>query len=193
MPRSPLLYIDPGSSLQYFISASSVYSLAFFKPIILRQGMGFSYAKAQLLSSPPYVFAIICSLAMAYVSDKFRIRWPVLCFQAATAIVGLLIILYAGPPGVRYFGLYLAVFGTQANIPGSLAYGQSNTSKQERKGVVAAAMISVGAAGGICGSTIFRSQDAPQYLPGMWSTIAMQMLVCCPADLNQWLNLLTAS
>lgn len=138
--------------------------------------MGFSYAKAQLLSSPPYVFAIICSLAMAYVSDKLRIRWPILCFQATVAIVGLLVILYAGTPAARYFGLYLAVYGTQSNIPGSLAYGQSNTSKQEKKGVVAAAMISVGAAGGICGSTIFRSQDAPQYLPGMWSTIAMQML-----------------
>ncbi|ETN39961.1 uncharacterized protein HMPREF1541_06188 [Cyphellophora europaea CBS 101466] len=163
-------------SIQYFICASSVYSLAFFKPIILRQGMGFSYAKAQLLSSPPYVFAIIASLAMAYVSDKIRMRWPILCAQALTAITGLLIILYAGPPGVRYFGLYLAIFGCQANIPGSLAYGQSNTAKQEKKGVVAAAMISVGAAGGICGSTIFRSQDAPYYMPGMWSTIAMQML-----------------
>lgn len=138
--------------------------------------MGFSYAKAQLLSSPPYVFAIVCSLAMAYVSDKFRTRWPVLCFQATVAIIGLLIILYAGVPGVRYFGIYLATFGTQANIPGSLAYGQSNTSKQEKKGVVAAAMISVGAAGGICGSTIFRSQDAPLYLPGMWATIGLQML-----------------
>jgi MFS family permease len=138
--------------------------------------MGFSYAKAQLLSSPPYVFAVFASFSLAYVSDKFRLRWPVLVFQAATAIVGLLIILYAGPPGVRYFGLFLAVFGCQANIPGSLAYGQSNTAKQEKKGVVAATMISVGAAGGICGSTIFRSQDAPQYLPGMWSTIAMLML-----------------
>jgi hypothetical protein len=41
--------------LQYFVAASSVYSLSFFSPIILRQGMGFSYAKAQLLTSPPYV------------------------------------------------------------------------------------------------------------------------------------------
>lgn len=43
------------SVLQYFICASSVYSLAFFMPIILRQGMGFSYALAQVLTSPPYV------------------------------------------------------------------------------------------------------------------------------------------
>jgi hypothetical protein len=43
------------SCILYFIAASSVYSLAYFFPIILREGMGFSYAKAQLLSSPPYV------------------------------------------------------------------------------------------------------------------------------------------
>ncbi|KEF61666.1 uncharacterized protein A1O9_03234 [Exophiala aquamarina CBS 119918] len=163
-------------SLQYFVSASSVYSLAYFKPIILRQGLGFSYALSQILASPPYVFAIIMSLLMAWVSDKYRIRWPILCAQSITGIVGLLIILYTKPPGVRYFGLYLAIFGTQANVPGTLAYGQSQTADVRKKGVVAAAMISVGAAGGITGSTIFRSQDAPQYLPGMWATIGMQML-----------------
>lgn len=180
-------------SIQYFICASSVYSLAFFQPIILRQGMGFSYAKAQLLSSPPYVFAIFASLAMAYISDKLRMRWPIICTQAAVGIVGLLVILYTKPPGVRYFGLFLAVFGCQANIPGTLAYGNNQTGRNEKKGVVAAAMISMGAIGGIAGlvavepdlsststdsrrSTIFRSQDAPLYMPGMWSTIAMLIL-----------------
>lgn len=123
--------------------------------------MGFSYALSQILASPPYVFAIIMSLLMAWVSDKYRTRWPVLVAQSVTAIVGLLIILYAKAPGVRYFGLYLAIFGTQANVPGTLAYGQSQTPDVRKKGVVAAAMITVGAAGGITGSTIFRSQDAP--------------------------------
>ena len=137
--------------IQYFICASSVYSLAFFQPIILRQGMGFSYAKAQLLSSPPYVFAIFASLAMAYISDKIRMRWPIICTQAAVGIVGLLVILYTKPPGVRYFGLFLAVFGCQANIPGTLAYGNNQTARNEKKGVVAAAMISMGAIGGIAG------------------------------------------
>ncbi|KXS95068.1 hypothetical protein AC578_9576 [Pseudocercospora eumusae] len=162
--------------LCYFVAASSVYSLAFFAPIILRQGMGMTYTEAQLLSSPPYVFAIIASIAMAWVSDKIQMRWPILTFQALVAIIGLLIVLYAGPPGVRYFGLFLAVYGTQANIPATLTYGQNQTARLETKGVVAAAMISAGAVGGVCGSTIFRSQDAPQYLPGMWATIAMQFV-----------------
>jgi hypothetical protein len=40
-------------------------------------------------------------------------------------------------------------------------------------------MISAGALGGVCGSTIFRRQDAPRYLPGMWATVAMQMVYMC--------------
>jgi MFS family permease len=147
--------------MQYFVCASSVYSLAFFKSIILRQGMGFSYALAQLLQSPPYVFAIIMSLAFAWLSDKVKMRWPILCSQSIIAIIGFFIILYAKPPGVRYFGIFLATFGTQANIPGTLSYGNNQTARVQKRGVVAAAMISVGAAGGITGSTIFRSQDAP--------------------------------
>jgi len=145
--------------IQYFICASSVYSLAFFQPIILRQGMGFSYAKAQLLSSPPYVFAIFASLTMAYISDKIRMRWPIICTQAAVGIVGLLVILYTKPPGVRYFGLFLAVFGCQANIPGTLAYGNNQTARNEKKGVVAAAMISMGAIGGIAGYVLKHDME----------------------------------
>ncbi|KAF2678947.1 MFS general substrate transporter [Lentithecium fluviatile CBS 122367] len=162
--------------IQYFVAASSVYSLAFFFPIVLRQGMGFSYALSQILSSPPYIFTIIASLATAWLSDKIKLRWPILIFHSMTAIVGLLIILYAKPPGMRYFGMFLATFGTQANVPASLAYGQNQTARVQKRGVVAAAMISVGAAGGITGSTIFQSKDAPLYLPGMWATISMQIL-----------------
>jgi MFS family permease len=149
------------SCMQYFVAASSVYSLAFFQPIILRNGMGFSYAKAQLLSSPPYIFTVFASLAGAWVSDKIRMRWPILVGQSIVAIVGLLIVLYGGLPGVRYFGLFLATWGTQANVPASLAYGQNQTARVQKRAVVAAAMISIGAAGGVTGSTIFQTKDAP--------------------------------
>ena len=141
-------------------------------------GMGFEYAKAQLLSSPPYVFAIVCSVAMAFVSDKIRLRWPILCGQAITAIIGLLVVLYVKVPGGRYVGLFLATYGAQSNIPATLTFGQNQTARTEKKGVVAAAMISAGAAGGICGSSIFRSEDAPQYIPGMWTTISLLLLHC---------------
>lgn len=163
-------------ALQYYVAASSVYSLAYFIPIILRQGLGYSYALSQILTSPPYLFTVVMSILTAWLSDRMKLRWPFLCGHAAIGIVGLLVVLYAKPPGVRLFGVFLAVFGTQANVPGSLAYGQNQTALPQKKGLVAAAMITAGAAGGITGSTIFRAQDAPRYLPGMWVTIVFQIL-----------------
>lgn len=150
--------------------------MAFFMPIILRNGMGFSYMLSQVLSSPPYFFCCIMTLASGWLSDRYRVRWVFLCGQSLIGIIGLLIILYTQPPGVRYFGVFLAVYGTQANVPGTLAYGQNQSAFPHTKGILSAAMITAGAAGGITGSTIFQAKDMPLYLPGMWATIAMQFL-----------------
>ena len=81
--------------------------------------------------------------------------------QSVIGIAGLLVVLYGELPGVRYFGIFLAMWGTQANVPMSLAYGNNQTAKVQKRAVVAAAMISIGAAGGVTGSTIFQSKDAP--------------------------------
>ncbi|KAK7188036.1 hypothetical protein DPSP01_011921 [Paraphaeosphaeria sporulosa] len=162
--------------VQHFVVASSIYSLNFFLPIILRDNLGFSYALSQLLCTPPYVFGNILPFVVAYWSDKHKLRWPMLVSQSVSVIIGLLIAMYTKPPGVRYFGIFLAAFGTQANVPATLVYGQNQTAKVQKRAVVAAAMVSAGGLGGICGSLIFRRQDAPWYFPGMWATIALQML-----------------
>ena len=149
------------SCFPYYVVGSSIYALAYFQPIILREGLGFSYALSQLLSGPPYVFAMVASMATAWLSDRMKVRWPIICAQAVIAIAGLLIILYGKAPGFRYFGLFVAVWGSQANDPQILAYAQNQTSTMNKKGILAALMITAGAAGGITGSTIFRAQDAP--------------------------------
>ncbi|KAF5592655.1 major facilitator superfamily transporter [Fusarium subglutinans] len=130
-----------------------IYSLGYFLPLTLRESLGFSHTKAQLLFSPPYMFCIIMSILSGWVSDRLRIRWIFLVVQAAIGIAGLFIILFVHAPYVRYFGVFLV-----------------------KKGIISAAMISAGAIGGITGSTIFRVQDAPRYLPGMGTTIAFQAL-----------------
>ncbi|KAF5629313.1 major facilitator superfamily transporter [Fusarium sp. NRRL 52700] len=152
--------------LQYYVVASSIFSLVYFLPLILREPLGFSYTKAQLLFSPPYliersqIFCIIIFLVM----------------QAAIGIAGLFIILFVHAPYVRYFGVFLGVWGIQASVQVTLAYGANNAADPANKGIISAAMITAGAIGGITGSTIFRVQDTPRYLPGMGTTIAFQAL-----------------
>ncbi|KAF5234312.1 hypothetical protein FAUST_7697 [Fusarium austroamericanum] len=153
-----------------------IYSLGYFLPLILRESLGFSYTKAQLLFSPPYIFCIIMSILSGWVSDRLRIRWIFLVVQAAIGIAGLFIILFVHSPYIRYFGVFLGVWGIQANVPVTLAYGANNAADPAKKGIISAAMITAGALGGITGSTIFRVQDAPRYLPGMGTTIAFQAL-----------------
>jgi hypothetical protein len=93
------------------------------------------------------------------------------------AVAELLVLLYSiEQPYVQYFGLFLAVFGTQGNVPGILAYGQKQTRKIEKRGIASAVMISVGAAGGVRGNIIFCSQGPPRYMLGMWATIGMILL-----------------
>lgn len=74
-------------------------------------------------------------------------------FHAVVGIVGLVVIRYATAPGWRYFGLFIATFGTQANIPATLSYVQNQTGRYEKKGISAAAVVSAGAIGGICGKS----------------------------------------
>ena len=53
-----------------------------------------------------------------------------------------------------------------------LAFNQSNIVSSAGRAVSSALLISAGGIGGIIGSTIFRAQDAPDYVPGIVTTIA---------------------
>ena len=75
-----------GFSLLYMFTTTNTYAIAYFLPIILRDGMGFSVAKAQCLTAPPYVAAAIVMFIQAAVADKWRIRGPIIVFNALMGI-----------------------------------------------------------------------------------------------------------
>ncbi|KAF2451524.1 MFS general substrate transporter [Karstenula rhodostoma CBS 690.94] len=156
-------------SIQSFVVLSSIYSLNIFLPIILQLTPcpSFSYALSQLLCAPPYIFGNILPFVFAYFSDKHKLKWPMLVSQSVSVMNGLLIAMYAKPPGICYFGIFLAAFGTQANVLATLVYGQNQTAKIQKRAIVAATIVSFGGAGGIYRGLIFRSQNAPWYLPGI--------------------------
>lgn len=66
----------------YMLTTTNSYAIAYFLPIILRSGMGFSVAQAQCLTAPPYVCAAIVMFVQSYYSDKWRLRGPVIVFNA---------------------------------------------------------------------------------------------------------------
>lgn len=70
------------------------YAIAYFLPIILRDGMGFSIAASQCLVAPPYVFAAILMYFTAWVGDKYHTRGPILVFNAIIGLIGLPIMVW---------------------------------------------------------------------------------------------------
>ena len=152
------------------------YALAYFAPVIIL-GMGYSAAITQLLSAPPVVFAVCTALTISWLSDKYKKRSPAIVFQAVMGITGLMITAYAERNGVRYFGIFLGQAGCQGNIPSILAYQSNNIRMQSKRAVGSALQIGFGAIGGIIASTVFREEDAPTYVPGLWVTTGLQFLI----------------
>ncbi len=84
---------------------------------------------------------------------------------------------YSSNNVVRYLGIFLGSAGCQGNIPAVLAYQSNNIRCQSKRAVGTAIQTGLGAMGGILAATVFRETDAPKYLPGLWTTAGLQVLI----------------
>ncbi|PIB01827.1 putative transporter [Cercospora beticola] len=174
-----------GFAVQFMLTATVGYAIAYFLPIILHDSMGFDLAMSECLISPPYVLAAIWMFGCAVVGDKYHIRGPLIIMNAIIGLIGLPLLGFAKTPAVRYFGVFLATTGPQANIPCMMSFQANNIRGQWKRAFSSATMVGAGGVGGIIGSTVFRSQDAPNYRPGMWTTIGCGILTII---ITAWLD-----
>ncbi|KAA8895790.1 major facilitator superfamily domain-containing protein [Sphaerosporella brunnea] len=161
-------------ALLFMCTAVPAYAFGLFLPILL-EGMGFTAGMSQLLSTPPYIFACIASFTLSYFADKQRVRGPIIVAQAVMCISGLATIAYFSTVGIRYSGVFIGMAGAVGNIPSVLSYQSNNIRTNSKRSVSSAVQVGFGAVGGIYASLVFRSVDAPRYLPGLWATIACQL------------------
>ncbi|OQV02171.1 hypothetical protein CLAIMM_07410 [Cladophialophora immunda] len=163
--------------LIFYACTTAAYSYAYFLPIIFQEGMGFSTSVSLCLNSPPYVLAGIVMLGTAWAGDKYHVRGPILVFNACLCLVGLPLMAFTENNASRLVGVFLAVSGTNANVPAAMAYMANNIRGQWKRAFCSAVFVMLGGTGGITGSTVFRSQDAPEYHPGMITCIAANGMI----------------
>jgi hypothetical protein len=77
-----------GFATLFMLTTTCTYSLAYFLPIILNEGMGFSIAASECLISPPYIAAAIVMYTWAYLGDKYRIRAPFIVINGVLLLIG---------------------------------------------------------------------------------------------------------
>jgi MFS family permease len=101
-------------------------ALAYFVPIILENGLGYSSDAAIILSAPPYYYAVVPVLVSSYFADRFRIRGPVIVLNAICLITGFAVLGFARNSGARYFGVFLATGAYVGNWAALTAYQANN-------------------------------------------------------------------
>ncbi|KAI5357314.1 putative major facilitator superfamily, MFS transporter superfamily [Septoria linicola] len=158
-----------GFAMIFLCTTTIAYALAFFLPIILRLGMGFSIAESQCLVAPPYAFAAVVMYVESWFGDRYHVRGPQLTFNAIVAIIGLALMGWTTAPGVRYFGVFVCCAGVQANVVMAMSFQANNIRGQWKRAFCSASLVGFGGIGGIAGSLVFREQDLPTYRPGLWA------------------------
>lgn len=155
-------------------SANTViaYAIALFLPIILHQKMGFGVGISQVMITPPYIFAGIFMYIQGWFGDKYHVRGPIVVFNALLGTCGLCLMAWVKAAGWQYFGVFLVTATSNSSIPTVMAYQANNIRGTWKRASSSAILVTMGAAGGIVGALVFRAQDAPQYLPGMYASIA---------------------
>ncbi|KAI0603115.1 permease of the major facilitator superfamily [Biscogniauxia sp. FL1348] len=172
--KDPKIY---GFACMFFLLNLVSTSLSYFLPIILQSGMGFSENQSILLSAPPYYYAVIPVLLSSFVGDKYRLRGPVIIFNCLCLIVGFCMLGFAKQVTVRYVGTYLATGAYVSNWAALSTYQANNVAGQWKRAFTAAAVTAMNGAGGIAGSFIVRSQEAPRYITAIWISIGSHILI----------------
>ncbi|KAF1971632.1 MFS general substrate transporter [Bimuria novae-zelandiae CBS 107.79] len=163
-----------GYAMIFFNTTTVTYALAYFLPIILNQKMKYSVGASQCLVAPPYALAAITMYATGWAGDKYKIRGPIIIFNMVLCLIGLPIMGFHKSAAVQYFGVFLTTAGANSNIPAAMSYQANNIRGQWKRAFCSATLVGFGGIGGIAGSLVFRTRDAPNYRPGMYACIA-----CC--------------
>ena len=115
-----------GFAWLFGLTTTVTYAIAYFLPIILRDGMGFSIAASQCLVAPPYVLAAIWMYTCAWLGDKYHLRGPFIMANGVMGLIGLPLLGFAHNVGARYFGVFLATTAVNANVPCILTFQANN-------------------------------------------------------------------
>lgn len=152
------------------------YALKFTMPEIIKS-MGFTSAKAQLLTIPPYAVGALSAYGFSVFADRYTWRMPFILVPQLFLIFAFGI-LFSKAAAIEdnialcYFGVCLACFGMYPILPGVNTWNVSNQPDPHRRAIAIGYLICMGNAGGIVGSYIYRADERPRYPTGYGTSLA---------------------
>lgn len=151
-----------------------LYGFTYTVPTIINE-LGYTAAEAQLLTIPIYTAGAISTLCLSRLSDRLQTRWPFIVFPYTLALcgfIGLMAVPHPDLPGLTYGLLFTVPSGVYPGVISLIAWISNNLSPSWKRAVGMAVMITLGNLGGIVGSNIYYSNEAPHYWSGYGTSVA---------------------
>ncbi|KAJ3885884.1 MFS general substrate transporter [Lentinula edodes] len=159
----------------YFALNCSLASTSAFLPTILKT-LGFSSARVQLMTVPPYAVAAFVIVLGSWISDRLQSRGIPIAFASLVGGVGYLILLFV-PTNLhaRYFATFCITSGTYTSIGIIIAWFAHNLGSETKKATGIPMFMAIGQCGSILGSHLFPTTEGPRYIKGF--------AVCCGLEI----------
>lgn len=124
-----------------------LYSVALFLPTIIHD-LGYSAARAQLLTVPPFVCSCISTIIVGIYSDKLNVRGPFILLADVVSLIGYIMAYTTSTPRVGYAAAIIAASGVFPITPIVLSWAGGNAGGEVKKAIVFAMVVGFGNFGG---------------------------------------------
>lgn len=152
-------------SINFFLILVPIYSFSLFLPSIIA-GLSYKRVTAQLFTVPPNFLAFLVVLMASWISDRIKMRGPLIAAGLSLAAVGYIMQLAAQTPGVRYGGTFFVAAGIFPCSPLILAWLSNNLAPHYVKATGLGFIVAVGNCGAFVATFTYLSEDAPLYTTG---------------------------
>lgn len=164
-----------------------LYTLSLFLPTIIKN-LGYTDAKAQLLTVPPYAFAFLTTITTAHLSYLANLRSVFILAGCGLAAIGYIVLLCDHSNGAQYAGVMLAAGGIYPACGMVLSWPANNVSGQTKRAVACGLQISIGILGGaVVGSQMYRPKQSPKYQLGHGMSLGYLAIASIVASIQYFL------
>ncbi|KAI0918640.1 hypothetical protein AcV5_002573 [Taiwanofungus camphoratus] len=169
------------AGVMYFGANCALASISAFLPTIITS-FGYTSARAQLLTVPPYAAAAVFLCLTSWCSDRLQSRG--LFVAAVSALGGIGYVLLLTVPynnHIRYFAVFCITAGTYTIIGIIIAWFSHNLGSETKKATGIPMYMAIGQCGSVLGSHIYPSTDGPRYIKGFAVTCGLEFLAAIVA------------
>ncbi|KAK4501957.1 hypothetical protein PRZ48_007767 [Zasmidium cellare] len=175
------------AAILQFGNTVSQFGFSTFLPTLLT-GFGYTSLQANYLSIPCYVVAAISLFAWASLSDRLGKRALISFICCLPCVLGYAIVVGTSNKAAGYFAMYMCAAGIYPYNAVLTTWVSNNIAPDYKRSAALPLFVCLANISGIVASQIYPASDAPRYITGNATSLALESLSCCGVGLL-WLLL----